>query len=354
MIRFCLILIAVFSLLAACAKQKEMPQNTMVRQLLEEGITPPPSEPFGIREFLQPLDLRAVSYGPYRKGQAPGGASPTEVELEEDLTLIANYWHLIRVYNADDLSENMLSIIDENTLPIRVMLGIWLEKEAIGTDAKLHNIDNTLRAIELANRYKDIVVAVSVGNETQVEWSAHRMNPENLIRYIRTVRNNIQQPVTSADDYNFWNKKISVEIADEIDFITMHMHPLWNGRTLATTAEWLSRTLDAVQSMHQRPVIVGETGWATDYNANRKGTGEQGTLVKGEVSVEGQQDFLMLLDRWIEENQTTTFLFEAFDEPWKGSGEHDIENNWGVFYEDRTPKSSFKAFQEHIDNGTLK
>jgi hypothetical protein len=34
-----------------------------------------------------------------------------------------------------------------------------------------------------------------------------------------------------------------------------------------------------------------------------------------------------------------TFVFEAFDEPWKGSPDpHEPEKHWGLFYENRNPK----------------
>ncbi len=351
MIRTCLILIAVSMLLAACGEQVKTADTNNIRLNLESGNTPPPTGPIVIRAFKPYLDEcwigKAVSYGPHRKGQAPGGVSPSDAELEEDLRIIARNWHLIRVYNADNLSERILSIIREENLPIRVMLGIWLDNETESPEVRRSNITNTLWAIDLSNRYDDIVIAVSVGNETQVAWSAHKLDPADLIRYIRTARNNIIQPVSTADDYNFWNKEASLEIAREIDFITMHMHPLWNGKALNETADWMTQTLTGVENLHDRPVIVGEVGWATDYNRDRTGPGEQGTLVKGEVGVDAQGEFLMLLNDWIDAHQTPTFLFEAFDEPWKGGDINDIERNWGVFYEDRSPKASF----EFIDNG---
>ncbi len=40
---------------------------------------------------------------------------------------------------------------------------------------------------------------------------------------------------------------------------------------------------------------------------------------------------------------TLVFLFEAFDEPWKGGGHPDEpEINWGLFNGDRMPKKALK------------
>jgi exo-beta-1,3-glucanase (GH17 family) len=70
--------------------------------------------------------------------------------------------------------------------------------------------------------------------------------------------------------------------------------------------------------------------------------------VKGEASVAAQGDFLIQLHNWVDSTGVITFLFEAFDEPWKGGGENsppnEIEKHWGVFYEDRTPKESFRGY----------
>ena len=48
------------------------------------------------------------------------------------------------------------------------------------------------------------------------------------------------------------------------------------------------------------------------------------------------------------QEQGPTFLFEAFDESWKGGGSDSspdvAEKHWGVFDEDRRPKASFAAF----------
>jgi len=296
----------------------------------------------------------AISYGCYRTGQAPGNIGPSKEEILEDLNIIMNHWNLIRVYNADDDSERLLEVIRENNIPVKMMLGIWLANEEKDPETKKSNITNALRCIELANKFPDIIIAVNVGNETQVFWSWHRMKTENLIRYIRAVRNNITIPVTTADDYNFWNMPESRAVAAEIDFIVTHIYPLWNGKTLENAIEWLDENYQDVKRNHpEKQLVLGEIGWATVYNADKKGDGEQGSLIKGDVSIKAQGKFLIELNKWVNDNKVTTFFFEAFDEPWKGGGEdsgpNEIEKNWGIFYEDRTPKESFQNFIIHSE-----
>lgn len=328
-----------------------------LKKQLESGESPNRETPFSARQFEPYLDGKwignAVSYGCYRRGQAPGVKGPSESEILEDLNIIIKHWNLIRVYSSDDDSERILRVIQHNQLPVRVLLGVWLENERKHPERRILNIEQVLRAITLAHQFPEIVIAINVGNETQVFWSAHKMNRNHLIRYIRAVRNNVSVPVTTADDYNFWNKPESREVAAEIDFIVAHMYAMWNGKTLANAIEWTDTTYHQVQSLHpQKLVVLGETGWATKYNPEKTEPGEQGTLIKGEVSLKAQEKFLIMLNEWIDKNRITTFFFEAFDEPWKGGGENsgpnEIEKHWGVFYENRTPKPSFQNYLKEI------
>ncbi len=319
-------------------------------------------EPFKVRRFKAISSpgnpLNAVSYGCYRKGQAPWGEGPTKNQIRDDLGIINRYWDMIRVYNADDTTERILQVIREENLPIKVMLGIWLENE---TNEAMEDVNKTnlLKGIELANQYNDIVNAVNVGNETQVYWSGHKISSTKLINYIRFVRNQIGQPVSTADDYNFWNKEDSNAIEEEVDFIVTHIYPLWNSKNLDESIEWLTREINNVMNLHSdKQVVIGEIGWATRYNPDKKGPGEQGTLVKGEVSINAQERFLLLLSAWVSSTNITTYLFEVFDESWKGgaeqTGANEIEKNWGVFYENREPKQSFINHQAQTNKRTSK
>jgi exo-beta-1,3-glucanase (GH17 family) len=341
-------------LLSSCASNKHVEAQefsaSRVKCILEKERQIERQNPFTERQFVPYLDGKwigqAASYGCYRNNQAPGTVGPSKAEILEDLNIIKQHWNMIRVYNADDDTQNILEVIDENNFPIKVVLGIWLGTEESSPETKQSNIANVLRGIELCNQYPDIVNAVIVGNETQVFWTGHRLKIDSLVRYIRIVRKHTTVPVSTADDYNYWNKPESKVLASEVDFIVTHAYPLWNGKNLDNAIDWLDETYTEVAKIHPTKLqILGEIGWATSYNAEKQGDGEQGSLIKGEVGVDAQGDFLIALDAWICKTQAVTFLFEVFDEPWKGggmaSGINEIEKNWGVFYTDRSPKKSF-------------
>lgn len=280
--------------------------------------------------------VHAVAYGPHRDGQRPGGPDPSAAEIREDLALMLPHWRLLRVYGARGPGETLLEAIRADGLDMRVMLGAW-----IAPDDPAGNRAEVETAIRLANAYPDIVAAVSVGNETQVDWSWHKSPLTPLIEHVRRVHAAIAQPVTVADDYNYWNKPESHELAAELDFITMHAHPLWNGQQLEEALPWLREQLAIVQALHpERPVVIGETGWATRVHDE----GEQAELIKGRAGEAEQKEYHEALRAWAEAERLTVFEFEAFDENWKGGPHPDeVEKHWGLFRADRTPKAALAA-----------
>ncbi|MGD8394676.1 MAG: glycosyl hydrolase family 17 protein [Candidatus Eiseniibacteriota bacterium] len=307
-------------------------------------------EPFVVRPFDATRGDRwignGVAYGPFRDGQSPGGASPSGAELLEDLELMARHWSLMRLYGATGPTATILELIRQNEIGMQVMLGAWIDAEerhdAHGAAAERRpevaavNRQEIEAAIGLANAYPDIVVAVNVGNETQVSWSSHRVPAGVLIELVREVRARTTVPVTVADDSSFWGEPASRQLAGEIDFIVTHIHPLWGGQRLAEALDWTQRMYARVVAAHpDRQVAIGETGWAT----RKHDVGEQARLIQGQPGEEQQAVFHDALTAWTLQERITTFFFEAFDENWKG-GEHpdEVEKHWGLFRADRSPK----------------
>ena len=319
----------------------------------------PREEPFVIRPFRAadgaPWIVPAIAYGPHRDGQRPGGPAPTREQLREDLHLMSKHWRLLRVYGSTGPSETMLDVIRQDRLPLNVMLGVWIQPEdrRDSTGAVLERLPEAATAnraevesaVRLAAAFPELVIAVSVGNETQIFWSAHRVPGPLLERYIREVRARTSVPVTTADDFNFWNKSESRGLAEELDFIVTHLHPLWNGQLSGIAAvDWTRRNYAEVRAAHPgRTVVIGETGWAT----RKLSTGEQGRLMKGEAGEAQQALFCRELAAWAVREQVPTFFFEAFDENWKGGTEADhAEKHWGFFRADRMPKLVLRSGEE--------
>ena len=298
------------------------------------------------RAFQPMLDGKwignGISYGAYRDGEGPGVAMTAKADILEDLQILAKRWNLIRLYGSDQQSLNILEVIDEHDLPIRVMQGIWLDKHK----TQAENDEQVRLAIEYANRFPEIIVAVNVGNEIFVDWSYHRIDDvDRVIEQIRQVRAAIKQPVTVSDDYNFWNKPHAVKVADELDFICLHAYAFWNNKTLDVSMEWTESIYRDIQSRHPDHMIAYcETGWPTSRVWN-DGSYEGGLI--GKAGEAEQEVFFDLYDPWVDRNKVVSFYFSSFDENWKGGFDgadpmDKAEKHWGLYEEDRTPKQALR------------
>ncbi len=274
-----------------------------------------------------------IAYGPFREGQAPGGPNPSAEQILEDLRLLVPRFGMIRVYSAQAPTETILQTIAGHQLPLRVLLGAW-----IAPDDAAANQREVAEAIRLANAFPEQVLAVSVGNETQVEWSAHRTERDELLRALRTVRAEVVQPVTTADDYNFWNKPEARDVAAEVDFLCLHAYAMWNQQSLDGAVVWTADTFASIVALHPGlPVALCETGWATELSPD----GHEVTYVRAPAGEPEQQRFFTEISAWAVGEGVPLFYFEAFDEPWKGSDDpREIEKHWGLYRVDRTPKAA--------------
>jgi exo-beta-1,3-glucanase (GH17 family) len=294
----------------------------------------------GIEE--RPLDFgsgeawtgNGICYGPHRDGQRPGGEAPTDAQIAEDLAIMQEHWQVIRIFGASGFAERFLGMIHEQDSPVRVVLGIW-----IGPENPEDNRREIETGIRLANAFEDIVMAVAVANETQVDWSPNPIPVEELIAGIREVRAAVTQPVTTPDAHDYWNQPESRRVADEVDFLFVHAHPLWNGQQIEDGLGWLQAALDGIREIHPgRSVVVGETGWATSMHPD----GDRAGFIKGKPGEPEQKIFYGQVRAWAAETEMPTFWFEAFDENWKGGPHPDeVEKHWGLYRADRTPKAVF-------------
>jgi exo-beta-1,3-glucanase (GH17 family) len=289
-----------------------------------------------------------ICYGPHRDGQRPGGRTPTAAQIREDLHLMARHWDVVRIFGASEFGRVMLEEIQREDLGLQVILGVWIDAEARrDADGQViaplpenaaANRREVEAAIALARDFPDQVLAVCVGNETQVADSPYGCALEVLVGHVRTVRAAVAVPVAVADDWRYWSRPQSRTLAREVDAILVHAHPLWSGQQLTDAVPWLEARLAELQALHpDRPVVIGETGWATDAAP----VGEQAELIAGATGEQEQAAFYHASRRWAEQDRIAVLTFEAFDENWKGSDHpREVEKHWGLFRADRTPKAA--------------
>ena len=280
-----------------------------------------------------------ISYSSYRDGESPETGNLTaKKHILEDLNMLTERWNLIRLYDASPNSERVLQVIHDNKLSIKVMQGVWLS----GLQNDQQNNYQVAEAIRFANLYPNIVIAVNVGNEVLVDWSAHKMTDVNqVVNYVKQVKQAIKQPVSVNDDYNFWNKPHAIPLAEAVDFIGLHAYAFWNNKTIDESLAWTQGIYQDIQQRYpNKQLVLGETGWPTSRIYN-DGSYEGGLI--GKANVKNLQQFFNNYNQWIDRDKIVSFYFEAFDEKWKGgydgaNPESKAEKHWGVYYSNRKPK----------------
>jgi len=196
---------------------------------------------------------------------------------------------------------------------------------------KVQNQNNVKKLIRLANRYSDIIFSLSAGNEAAVEWTDHLVPVERIMEFVETIKEGTHQPVTFCDNYAPWLNKLE-PLVDVVDFISIHTYPVWEYKNIDEGLSFTQENFYAVADKYpHKSVIITEAGWST--NSNGRG------IDPHNVSEELQHIYYNQLVNWSDGQGILTFIFEAFDEEWKGSPEPlEPEKHWGLFKTNRKPK----------------
>ena len=222
-------------------------------------------------------------------------------------------------------------------LDLEVLLGAWLAAEvnnpdcpwdAHVSDAQLAenvatNDAEVARLGDLARRFPGIVTSIAVGNEATVDWTAHLVRGARG-RARRRARADTGLPVTFCENHVPWMGKLD-ELVPELDFISVHTYPVWEYRTIEEALEVNRADIERIRARFPDvPIAITEAGWTTRSN----GRGIEQDNAGGHF----QTRYYDQLTTWGEEKGLRVYVFEAFDEPWKGSPDPDEpEKHWGLF-----------------------
>ena len=377
--------IYVLLLLPACS-------NTQQTSTKEKSVT---------AEFiLGNPNYQAISYGGYRFNNRD--QQPSLSDFKEDLKLLAALdIKLLRTYNVHfPHASNLLQAISElktedPDFEMYVMLGAWIDCKNAWTGSPDHlaeserNPTEIATAVELANKYPDIVKIIAVGNEAMVKWAAAYHVQANVIlkwvTHLQELKSEGQLGkdvwITSSDNFASWGGG-SVEyhtpdltkLIAAVDFISMHTYPMhdthynsdfWNLSSDQSTDTpkaqidaSMARALNYAQNQYKavvdymkkqgldKPVHIGETGWASFSNGFY---GANGSKACDEYKHSVYYDSMR---KWTNDSGISCFFFEAFDEPWKDAANSGrSENHFGLFTVDGQAK--FVLWDE-VDEGAFK
>jgi exo-beta-1,3-glucanase (GH17 family) len=266
---------------------------------------------------VSPLDpgekLYCVSYAPFRGSQSPLDLS-TRIDarqIDQDLAQLARLTDCVRVYSVDFGLDQVPEIAARHGL--KVLLGLWVSSH---TDRTKYQIDT---GVALAKRFPDVIRGVIVGNEALLRGE---VAPRVLADLIRNVKARVSVPVSYADVWEFWLRHR--ELADVVDFVTIHILPYWEDDPVA--AQEAANHVDAIRKrmvgeFSGKEVVVGEVGWPS-----------AGRMRAGALPSPANQARVIhdVLARGKRENFRVNII-EAFDQPWKRYQEGTVGGHWGLF-----------------------
>jgi len=250
------------------------------------------------------------------------------------LLIIKNHWDAIRLYISDDNSENILKVITDNNIDLKVLLGIWISGKT-----PIDNASQVDRAIALTNAYRNIVQAVSCGNEIFIspESDIYVSNKDEIAGYLNKIHDQTTAPVTIDDLYLVWLDPNYSDLVSLQDFLAIHIYGQSDNVSLEQTISFIDDKINMLKTLYpQKQILITETGWTTSKNAGQFTP----LTIADEVS---QKQFYTQCQQWSNSSKMPIFYFEAFNERWKGATATEAETNWGFYYANRTPKLVFQA-----------
>ena len=332
-------------------------------------------------EILGNPDYLAISYGGYR--QNTRDVQPTIKELKEDMKILSAMGiRILRTYNVQlQQAPNLLKAISElkaedPNFEMYVMLGAWIDCQNAWTELEPnHDVESEAnaaeiqRAVDLAIKYPDIVKIIAVGNEAMVKWAtSYFVQPSVILKWVNHLQDLKKQGklskdlwITSSDDFSSWGGGDSLyhvpeleSLANAVDYVSMHTYPYHNTHynpefwgvpeaeedltdiekidaAMLRARDFAMKQFDSVTNYMKsigvnKPIHIGETGWATISDGHY---GPKGSKATDEYK-EGL--YHKLIRDWTNEAGISCFYFEAFNEKWKDShNKKGSENHFGLF-----------------------
>jgi len=348
----------------------------------KETNTPKTKSVLTARDILGNPDYLAISYGGYRKPTRD--IQPTVAEIKEDMKILSAMGvGILRTYNTKLAhATNVLKAIralrtEDSDFEMYVMVGAWIDCKDAWTAEPNHEEESEAanqaeieRATTMAMEYPDIVKVIAVGNEAMVKWAgSYYVQPGVILKWV----NHLQELkaadklpkdlwITSSDNFASWgggedtiyHTEDLTSLIKAVDFVSMHTYPMHD--THYNPAFWgvtkkekyltkiekidaamkrageyaqlqYENTADYVHAIApNKPIHIGETGWATESNGFYGGGGSKATDEYKSAL------YYKFIRNWTAQKNIACFYFEAFDEPWKDAANPGgSENHFGLF-----------------------
>jgi exo-beta-1,3-glucanase (GH17 family) len=227
---------------------------------------------------------------------------PSEASIHSDLALLrSSGFDGLVTYGAD---QPMVVKIAQRVGFREILLGVWNPEDS-------HEMSLARESARSAR-----VLGIIVGNEGLM---FHRYDWPTLRAAMMEIRRLTGKPVSSTEVIeSFFTKP---ELVDACDFLAVNAHPFFHGQWEADgAAEWTVKSYEnLIARVPDKPVLFKEVGFPT----------------AGDAGLSEKLQYLYY--QKLCSTKVKFVFFEAFDALFKSGT---IEQSWGIFRADRSPKAA--------------
>jgi exo-beta-1,3-glucanase (GH17 family) len=269
-----------------------------------------------------PTDLKIVS------GQVQAASRK---RIRQDLTLLREDFQGLITYSCADGVDEVPAVAQ--ALGYRaVILGLW-------DPLSEREFSNARR---LVNAFPQLIVGVSVGNETLLaqrhDWSVLRAAMQRLRAALPGVA------ITTSEPFYYYLNDEPADFMAVQDFLLPSVHPLFQDwfaqATTAQAVDFVVQVAELLSAKTDKPVLIKETGLPSGPPGSR-------------FTPAAQAEFwVSLFKRLPRARGLGVAYFEAFDHDWKEEnaqrefGAHPEEGYWGLYTATGHPKAVVSAMRK--------
>ena len=264
--------------------------------------------------------ISGLAYNAFGRWDSPLEQKYPDYEsIQRDMAVLAEHTTRVRTYSSSELPA-LPALAEDKQLYITA--GVWL-------DSREENNEKEIQALEQAVRINSSIERVIVGNE-QILHGA--FTPAELILKIREVKRRARKPVSTAEPWHVWLRY--PELAANVDFITVHLLPYWEGLPVHEALDYsFDRLRQIEEKFPNKKIVIGEVGWPS------QGDRRMGSYASPAHQAQFIREFLVRAQA----RNLDYFLMEAIDQPWKIHNEGRAGPYWGIMDADRTAKFNMQG-----------
>ncbi|EST07417.1 Glycoside hydrolase, family 17 [Kalmanozyma brasiliensis GHG001] len=275
--------------------------------------------------------MYGICYTPFHAQYPSCGA--TQSNVTEDIQLLSQLTSRVRLYGSDcQTSQMVLEAIKQTKVDMTVFLAVWIDDNA---DTVQRQIDNVVDAVKTYGT--DHIAGITVGNEYLLNGGS----VTTLLAHIAAVNTTVNAlpnlgkyiPIGTADA----GSMVSTQLATGADYVMANVHPWFGGLPVDQAAGWIyeytntNEPSTALLAPNKPTLYVAEAGWPTGANQTSLMTYQGATAGIAELNTFLQTFVCQSNANFTQSALQPSFIFEAFDEPWKDVLYGGVEAHWGLF-----------------------